>query len=339
MARRAPTMHDVAALARVSIKTVSRVINRQPTVSPEIVSRVQDAIRLLGYHPNLAAVSLRSGDHKTSTIGLLLEDVANPFSSALHRAVEDTARRQGMLVFAGSSDEDPDREGEVLAAFVRHGVDGLIVMPAGRHHDGLLVERRRQGRPVVIVDRLVELLDTDSVTADNRVGAREAVRHLAAHGHRRIAFLGDARSIWTARERHAGYREGLLEEGIRYDPELVRQHFPTIELAEGATLDLLASDQPPTALFTAQNLITVGAVRALRQLELQHRVALIGFDDLTLADLLDPATSAIVQDPRALGRIAAELLFARLAGDHSPSKNIVVPTRLVARGSGEISAP
>ena len=192
---------------------------------------------------------------------------------------------------------------------------------------------------MVIVDRLVELLDTDSVTADNRVGAREAVRHLAAHGHRRIAFLGDARSIWTARERHAGYREGLLEEGIRYDPELVRQHFPTIELAEGATLDLLASDQPPTALFTAQNLITVGAVRALRQLELQHRVALIGFDDLTLADLLDPATSAIVQDPRALGRIAAELLFARLAGDHSPSKNVVVPTRLVARGSGEISAP
>jgi LacI family transcriptional regulator len=332
-------MHDVAALAQVSIKTVSRVINRQPTVSPEIVGRVQDAIRLLDYHPNLAAVSLRSGDHKTSTIGLLLEDVANPFSSALHRAVEDTARRQGMLVFAGSSDEDPDREGEVLAAFVRHGVDGLIVMPAGRHHDGLLLEQQRHGRPVVIVDRLVELLDTDSVTTDNRVGAREAVRHLAAHGHRRIAFLGDARSIWTARERHAGYCEGLLEEGIRYDPELVRQHFPTIELAEGAALDLLASIDPPTALFTAQNLITVGAVRALRQRELQHRVALIGFDDLTLADLLDPATSAIVQDPHALGRIAAELLFARLAGDHSPSKNVVVPTRLVARGSGEISAP
>jgi LacI family transcriptional regulator len=332
-------MHDVAALARVSIKTVSRVINQQPTVAPEIVARVQDAIRLLDYHPNVAAVSLRRADHKTSTIGLLLEDVANPFSSALHRAVEDTAKRHGMLVFAGSSDEDPAREREVLGAFVRHRVDGMIVMPAGRHQDGLLLDQRRQGKPVVFVDRLVELLGTDSVTADNRVGAREAVRHLAAHGHKRIAFLGDARSIWTAEERHAGYTEGLLMEGISYDPQLVRQDFPTTELAEGAALDLLASGNPPTALFTAQNLITVGAVRALRQRDLQHRVALIGFDDLTLADLLDPATSAIVQDPHTEGRIAAELLFARLAGDLSPSKNVLVPTRLVARGSGEIPAP
>jgi LacI family transcriptional regulator len=332
-------MNDVAALARVSIKTVSRVINGQSTVAPEIVARVEHAVRLLEYHPNVAAISLRRADHKTSTIGLLLEDVANPFSSTLHRAVEDTAKRHGMLVFAGSSDEDPDREREVLGAFVRHRVDGLIVMAAGRHQDGLLVEQRRQGKPVVFVDRLVELLDTDSVTADNRVGAREAVRHLAAHGHRRIAFLGDARSIWTARERHAGYREGLLMVGIPHNPELVRQDFPTIELAEGAALDLLASADPPTALFTAQNLITLGAVRALRQRDLQHRVALIGFDDLTLADLLDPATSAIVQDPHTEGRIAAELLFARLGGDRSPSKHVVVPTRLVARGSGEIPAP
>jgi LacI family transcriptional regulator len=196
----------------------------------------------------------------------------------------------------------------------------------------------RQGKPVVFVDRLVEHLDTDSVTADNRVGAREAVGHLAARGHRRIAFLGDARSIWTARERHAGYSEGLLMVGIPYSPDLVRQDFATIELAEGAALDLLASADPPTALFTAQNLITVGAVRALRQRGLQHRVAIIGFDDLTLADLLDPATSAIVQDPHAEGRIAAEQLFERLGGDRSPAKHIVVPTRLVARGSGEIPA-
>jgi LacI family transcriptional regulator len=331
-------MNDVAALAQVSVKTVSRVINGQPTVAPDMAARVEDAVRLLDYHPNVAAVSLRRADHKTSTIGLLLEDVANPFSSALHRAVEDTAKRHDILVFAGSSDEDPDREREVLGAFVRHRVDGFIVMPAPHHHEGLLVEQRRQGRPVVIVDRLLRFLETDSVTADNRVGAREAVRHLAAHGHRRIAFLGDARSIWTASERHVGYAEGLWMEGIPYDPDLVRQDFPTIELAEGAALDLLAAADPPTALFTAQNLITLGAVRALRQRQLQRRVALIGFDDLTLADLLDPATSAIVQDPHTLGRIAAELLFARLAGDGSPSKNVVVPTRLVARGSGEIPA-
>jgi LacI family transcriptional regulator len=332
-------MHEVAALARVSIKTVSRVINGQPTVSPDIASRVQDAIQLLDYRPNVAAISLRRADHKTSTIGLLLEDVANPFSSALHRAVEDTAARHGVLVFAGSSDEDPQRAGDVIAAFVSQRVDGLIVMPAGRQRGGLLVEQQRQGKPVIIVDRMVDFLDTDSVTVDNRVGAREAVRHLAAHGHRRIAFLGDARSIWTARERHAGYSEGLSMEGIPYDAELVREGFPTIELAEGATLDLLASASPPTALFTAQNLITLGAIRALRQRGLQHRVALVGFDDLMLADLLDPAISTITQDPHAVGQIAAGLLFERLAGDRCPAKHVVVPTRLVVRGSGEIPAP
>jgi LacI family transcriptional regulator len=329
-------MQDVAARAQVSTKTVSRVVNGQSTVSPDIARRVQDAIRMLDYHPNMAATSLRRADRKTSTIGLLLEDVANPFSSALHRAVEDTAIRHGMLVFAGSGDEDPDREGEVLAAFVSHQVDGLIVVPAGGHWDRLFVEQQRQGTPVILVDRLVEFLDADSVTADNRAGARDAVRHVAARGHRRIAFLGDARSIWTARERQAGYAEGLLAEGIPYDPGLVRQDFPTIELAEGAAIDLLALADPPTALFTAQNLITVGAIRALRQRGLQHRVALVGFDDLMLAEILDPAISVVAQDPRALGRTAAELLLARLAGDRSPSKHVVMPTRLVMRGSGEI---
>jgi LacI family transcriptional regulator len=325
-------MHDVAALAQVSLKTVSRVVNGRPTVTPDIARRVQEAVRLLNYHPNAAAVSLRRPDHKTSTVGLLLEDVANPFSSTLHRAVEDTAARNGMLIFAGSSDEDPDREREVLAAFVSHRVDGLIVMPAGRHHDGLLIEQQRLGKPVILVDRLLESLDADSVTVENRAGARDAVRHLAAHGHRRIA-----RSIWTARERRGGYREGLQIEGIPYDPALVRQDFPTIEMAEGATLDLLAVDDPPTAFFTAQNLITLGAIRALWQVGLQHRVALLGFDDLILADLLDPAVSVVVQDPRTVGRIAAELLFDRLAGYDGPTRHVVVPTRLVTRGSGEIS--
>jgi LacI family transcriptional regulator len=336
--RRAPTMQEVAALAQVSLKTVSRVVNRERTVSPEIVSRVHDAVKRLDYSPNMAAVSLRRADHRTSTIGLLLEDVANPFSSALHRGVEETAWRQGTLVFTGSSDADPEREQELLAAFLSHQVDGLVVVPSGRATDGLHSERRRLDIPIVFVDRPAVHRGADSVTADNRAGARAAVRHLAARGHRRIAFLGDLRSIWTAAERYTGYVEGLAAVGIPYDPRLVRQDFETIEAAEGAALDLLGSANAPTALFTGQNLITLGAVRALRQRGLQHRVALIGFDDLQLADLLEPAVSVIAQDPATLGRTAAQLLFARLNGDHSPSQHVVVPTRLVSRGSGEIPA-
>jgi LacI family transcriptional regulator len=193
-------MRDVGALAGVSLKTVSRVVNRDPTVSVEIVSRVLRAVQLLEYRPNLAASSLRRSDRKTATIGLLLEDVANPFSSALHRVIEDEARRRGTLVFVGSSDEDSEREREVLAAFVSHQVDGLIVVPVDSRHANLLSERRRSGLPMVFVDRPAGVLDADSVTVDNRAGAALAVRHLAAHGHRAIAFLGDLHSIWTSAE-------------------------------------------------------------------------------------------------------------------------------------------
>ncbi len=332
-------MRDVGALAGVSLKTVSRVVNRDPTVSAEIVGRVRRAVDLLGYRPNLAATTLRRADRKTATIGLLLEDVANPFSSAIHRAIEDVARDRGMLVFAGSSDEDPEREREVLAAFVAHQVDGLIVVSSDHGHGDLLLERRRSGRPMVFLDRPAPVPEMDSVTVDNRVGARGGVSHLAAHGHRRIAFLGDLHSIWTAAEREHGYLDALAAAGIPVDPGIVRRDIRSGEAAERAVADLLTAADPPTALFTAQNLITTGAVRALRQLGLHHRVALVGFDDVQLADLLDPPVSVIAQDPPAVGRTAARLLLARLDGEDGPSQHVVVPTRLVARGSGEIPLP
>jgi LacI family transcriptional regulator len=332
-------MRDVGALAGVSLKTVSRVINRDPTVSAEIVDRVHRAVELLGYRPNLAATSLRRADRKTATIGLLLEDVANPFSSALHRAIEDVARERGMLVFAGSSDEDPEREREVLAAFVSHQVDGLIVVSSDHGHGELLLERRRSGLPMVFLDRPGPVPEADSVTVDNRVGACGAVSHLAAHGHRRIAFLGDLHSIWTAAERERGYLDGLAAAGIAVDRAIVRRDIRSGDEALRAVADLLASADPPTALFTSQNLITVGAVRALRGLGVQRRVALVGFDDVQLADLLDPPVSVVAQDPPTAGRTAARLLMARLDGGEGPPQHVVVPTRLVARGSGEIRPP
>src|SRR6266487_394452 len=334
-ARRAPTMRDVAALAGVSLKTVSRVVNQVPTVAPELAGRVLEAIKLLDYRHNLTASSLRRSDQKTATIGLLLEDVANPFSSVLHRAIEAVARSRGSLTFAGSSDEDLGTERELLLAFLAHRVDGLIVVPAARDHGDSLWERERIGTPMVFVDRPAAFLDADTVTVDNRAGAWTAVQHLAAHGHRRIAFLGDLHSIWTAAEREHGYLDALAAAGIPVDPGIVRRDIRSGEAAERAVADLLTAADPPTALFTAQNLITTGAVRALRQLGLHHRVALVGFDDVQLADLLDPPVSVIAQDPPAVGRTAARLLLARLDGEDGPSQHVVVPTRLVARGSGE----
>jgi LacI family transcriptional regulator len=332
--RRPPTMRDVAALAGVSLKTVSRVVNGEPQVGPELVTRVIDAVEKLGYRHNLTASTLRRADQKSATIGLLLDDVSNPFSSTMNRAIEEVARQRDTLVFAASSGE-PERELELLSAMVSRSVDGFIVVPATSDHSGLLRERRL-GRPIVFLDRVGSFADADSVTADNREGARRALLHLAAAGHRRIGFLGDLHAIWTAEERYLGYLEGLSLQGLQLEPELVRRDLHSIEAADAAATDLLTGEAPPSALLAGQNLITIGTIQALQRLGLQHSVALVGFDDILLADLLDPPVTVVAQDPAGLGRAAAELLFARLDGDRSPARTVLVPTTLIPRGSGEL---
>lgn len=331
-------MRDVAALSGVSLKTVSRVVNLEAGVSPELVARVQDAARKLDYQRNLTASSLRRGDGKTQTIGLLLENVANPFSSALHRAIETVARDRGVIVFAGSVDEDYIRERDLAAAFIARRVDGLIVVPAGEDQSYLTTERR-SGTSLVFVDRPPRLLDADAVLTDNQGGAREAVEHLIAHGHRRIAYLGDLAWITTAGERYAGYLEALDRAGLPLDPSLVRQNLRTSEQAHGEVAKLMAEPGAPTAIFASQNLITIGAIRALREAGMHRQVGLVGFDELPLGDLLEPGATLIVQDVEAMGALAANTLFRRLDGDAGPTERHVLDATLVQRGSGEIRGP
>lgn len=329
-------MRDVAALAKVSTKTVSRVINGLPGAGQEVVDRVRAAARTLGYRPNLTASSLRRSDRRSATIGVLFEDLSNPFDSALLRAVEDRARHNGVLVLAGSSEDDRSLQGELLVSLAARRVDGVVVMAAGGHQDALQQERER-GTPMVLVDRPPTFGGTDCVTTTNRDSSREAVLQLAALGHRDIAFLGDRRTLWTSQERYTGYLEGLAQAGLTLREELVRTDLHGADLAETATTALLDLDRTPTALFTAQNLVTVGAMRVLRARGLQHRVALIGFDDFPLADMLEPGITVVRQDVPGLGRKAAELIFARIDGDTSPPVHAVVPAALVRRGSGEIA--
>jgi LacI family transcriptional regulator len=330
-----PTMRDVAALAGVSLKTVSRVVNGERGVSPGLSARVERAARQLDYVPDLTASSLRRTDRQTATIGLLLKNIANPFSAGLYRAVENVARARGVVAFAGSLDEDPERERALAGLFMARRVDGLIVVPAGRDQS-YLQKARAAGLPIVFVDRPPGQLDADAILSDNRDGARDGVQHLLAIGHRRIAYLGDLRTISTARHRHLGYLDALAGARVEADPALLRDDLHTSDAAESAVLDLFAGGDPPTALFSSQNLVTIGVIRALRRLGLQHRVALVGFDDILLADLIEPPVTVVAQDPSTIGRLAAETLFRRLDGDRSPTTTLVVQTRLIARGSGEI---
>lgn len=330
-----PTMRDVAALAGVGIKTVSRVVNDVPTVAPDLVERVNTAAAKLGYRPNLTASSLRRSDRRTSTIGLLLENVANPFSAAIHRAVEDVARARGVLVLTGSLDEDPVREKSLAQALIDRGVDGLLVAPAGTDHS-YLVGEQRAGTCIVFLDRDPSLVAADTVRSDNRQGATQAVTHLLDQGHRRIAYLGDRTDISTARDRYAGYVAAMRAAGVAVTERLVRHNLSTVEQAEAATQDVLADPEPPTGLFTSQNLVTIGALRALRAAGLRDRIAHVGFDDVVLADLLEPGLTIVAQDPSEIGHLAATMLFARIDGDRSPARTVIVPTRLIVRGSGEL---
>jgi LacI family transcriptional regulator len=329
------TMRDVAALARVGLKTVSRVVNAESNVSDATRARVEAAIEQLDYRQDINASFLRRLGRKTATIGLVLEDVSNPFSSALHRAIEDQARERGVLLFTGSCDEDSDRERELIGTFRRRRVDGIVVVPASSDHRYLLPEQRAR-TPLVFVDRPARFINADSVTSDNVGGAEQAVSHLAASGHRRIAFLGDALEIQTAADRLRGHNLGLAALGVDVDEAIVRTGLRGIDAAALAARELLRAPNPPTALFTAQNLVTIGALHALRELGLEHKTALVGFDDIDLADLLEPAVTVVAQDPAAMGSAAAEILFRRLDGDDSPPEQVVIDVELVVRGSGEI---
>jgi LacI family transcriptional regulator len=320
-----PTMNDVARTAGVSLKTVSRVVNGETTVAPDLAARVRAAVESLDYRPHLGASMLRRQDRRTRTIGVLLEDVSHPFSAAVHRAVADAAQVRGVHVLTGNLDDDPQRERELAEAFRRRQVDGLILAPTrdDQRHLGTI--------PVVFVDREASGVDADTVVSTNVSGAAAAVRHLVAHGHRRIAYLGDFPRLPTARDRFRGYRKAL---GGRTGPVVHDLHDAVA--AEKATIALLRGPEPPTAIFAGQSRITVGVVRALRRLDRQRTVALVGFDDFPLADLLDPAITVVAQDPDRLGRTAANVLFERIEGYDGPPREIRIPTTLIPRGSGEI---
>jgi LacI family transcriptional regulator len=336
-ARRA-TMNDVAAQAGVSLKTVSRVVNGDSAVVEQTRVKVQFAIDALGFRRNDSARQLRTG--RTSGIGLILEDVADPFYSTVTRAVEQVAAEHGCLLFTGSCDDDPRLEQKLALALCARRVDGLLIVPAAADH-AYLAPEMAAGLPAVFVDRPPVNLAADVVMTDNVGGVRAGIDHLVAAGHRRIGYLGDTPSIYTAHQRLLGFRSAMAEHGLpvedrwiamgRFDPARLRAELER----------LLAGPDRVTALFTGNNRLTVGVVRELAHLPVLAaappgaRPALVGFDDFELADLVVPAVTVVAQDPAGLGRAAARLLFERLDGLADPPRRLILPTKLIVRGSGE----
>jgi LacI family transcriptional regulator len=334
---RRATMAQVAQLAGVSLKTVSRVVNGEAGVSPALEAQVRDAATRLGYRPNLGASTLRSGKG-TSSIGVLVQDLGNDFCGELLRAAEALARARGVVVISASLDEEPERERDLVSALVARRCDGLVLMPA-THDQSYLRAEIESGLGVVVVDRAPRGIAVDSVTVDNAGGSRTAVEHLARHGHRRIACLTDDLGIPTAQARLAGYHAGMTAAGLQPSAAWERPGLRTVDEAEHAVDAVLALPRPPTALFTARNEITLGALRALRRAGLSRTVAVVGFDDIAAGDLLEPPVTVIRQNAAAVGATALDVLLARLADPTSPVRTEVLETELVVRGSGEIPPP
>lgn len=330
---RRPTSHDVANLAGVSQKTVSRVMNQDEKVAPATRKAVQEAAAQLGYRVNAMARQLRPGQ-RTHSIGLVVGDVGNPWSAALTREIETAVSRCGYLLITGSSRDDPQREREITSQLLGRRVDGLLVVPSGADHSYLSGDVAA-GTPVVFLDRPGEGLPADCVLARHREATREGVRHLIDHGHTRIAFVGAAQSVaFAARERYLGYVEAMVEAGVDPPPELVRMGPLTVEEAAAEVRALLELDLPPTAIFSANNRITVGVVRALGS-DLGG-LAVVGFDDLELADSLRVPLTLIEHSAVDLGSAAVKILMDRLSDPGAPFVRQYVDTRLVVRGSGEI---
>jgi LacI family transcriptional regulator len=332
-------MRDVATRAGVGLGTVSRVINGTGSVSEETAERVRAAIGEIGFRRNELARSLRPGQN-SRTLGLLLGDLTNPFYASIAKAAVEIAGRAGYAVLVSTADEDPGAESRAIEELLGRRVAGLVIVPGQSDHSYLERLMRHEQVPVVFADRPATAagLDTDVVLADNEGGAHRATQHLLAHGHRRIAALV-APSYYTTGRRLRGYRRALREAGLPAEENLVvTLRRGATEDAAGATHRLLGSANPPSAVFSTTSFTTEGVLRAARQL--RRGVALVGFDDFRMADLLPVPVTVVASDAVELGRRAAELLLERIGGQQDgPGRRVVLPVRLVARGSGELPPP
>jgi LacI family transcriptional regulator len=340
MSQRRPTMHDVARVAGVSPATVSRVVNQERYVREETRAAVERAIAELGFQRNEAARTLRPGQ-TTDTIALIIEDVANPFWSAITDGAEQVARRHRHMLVVGSTRHSYDREQELLRDLVlRRRVDGVLVVPTGQPQHQLHAELSRWA-PIVFIDRKPVGVAADAVLLDNLGGARGAVEHLIGLGHRRIAYIGGDPAVTTGAKRLAGYKQALKQAGLPVVPALIRLGVHTVADARQAAAELLAGAGPGPAsraggagpvdaIFADNNRMAVGVLEALH--EHDGPIGLAAFDDVELAALLSRPVALVTYDAVELGARAAELLFARINGAAGPPKRSVHRTTLVTRG-------
>ncbi|UQU66602.1 LacI family transcriptional regulator [Couchioplanes caeruleus] len=328
-ALRRPTLTQVAALAGVSLKTASRALNDEPNVAEATGRRVREAADLLGYRLNGIARELRRGA-TSALVGLISGDLTNPFYSAVASGIERELRQHGLQLVTANNDEDAELERALVDAFLERRVRALLVVPSGEGHEYLAIEGNR-GVPFVFLDRPPDGLEADAVLIDNVGGARAAGEHLIAAGHRRIALVADLARMAPQRGRIDGFVQAMEAAGNDGWRPYLRTDVHDVHRAERTVRELLELEPAPTALFTTNNRLTTGALRALRGHP--QPPALIGFDDFDLADVI--GATVVAHDSVAMGREAARLAHQRISGFSGPARTVTISTSVIARGSGE----
>jgi LacI family transcriptional regulator len=323
-------MDDVASRAGVSTSTVSHVLNGTRKVSPASVQAVQQAIQALGYIPNTLARSLARSS--TSTIGVAISALSNHYFSETVHAIESECAKHGYMMLFVDTHDDPEQELRVVMALHHRRVDGVILAPS---NDSKALEYLRTNQiPAVLVDRMMSA-QFDQVGVENTQATQALITHLIGHGHRRIGFIAGRTGFSTTDERVAGYKAALQAAGLAFDPQLLVNGGSNTEPARQATVQLLGLDAPPTAIMAGNNLMTLGAMHALRdaQLEVPGQMALVGFDDFDWADFFVPRLTLIAQPVNDLGARAVHLLLQRMATPEATPHSVRLAPSLQLRNS------
>jgi LacI family transcriptional regulator len=326
------TMRDVARVAGVSAKTVSRVFNEDPHVTEATRERVRWAMQKLNYVPNLLARSFRAG--ADAAVGLAVPDIADPFFAEMTSSIEVDLVGRGKAVVVTSLGRGVEHERSGLEALLRRQISGLIVACVSADQSYLAPWQERT--PMVFVDRAPKGLSGIYVIEDDLAGARQAVTHLASYGHRRVAFLGVSTPVSTTGRRLKGYRSAVAENGLHDSPHLICIPAESADEAAAELVKRLEGPDAPTAVFCSNIPCTMALILALQRAG-RTDVALVGFGDFPMAAALNPAVTVVDQNPAGLGRIAVERLIQRIENPHARlRRRTVLPVHLIPRGSGEL---
>ena len=323
---------DLARQLNVSTATVSRALSRPDKVAPATRKRVLEFVRRSGYHINGIARSLRT--QSTRTIGVIVSDIRNPFSSAIVKSVEDVARTNGYTVLICNADEDGRNEEAALELFLERQVSGVIHCSAGANLD-LLRVLLEKSIPLVDLDRQSGLHNVDTVILDNQLGATLATRHLVELGHRRVAMISGPRHLSNARKRLDAFRKTLRSTRIVVPKEYVVFGDFREQSGQIAAERLLSLRTPPTAILVANNEMMAGALFAIRQrgVKIPRDLSLVGFDDARWAQYSDPPLTVVSQPTEQMGQKAAELLLGRLHGERRANTVMFKPELIVRRST------